>query len=221
MHTKNADEGDDDGSVRLDKWLWAARFYKTRALAAEAVDLGRVRVNGVKVKPAKAMRVDDLVSMRIGLTDREVRVRVPAATRAAAPIAQTFYAETEASVTTREAAEARRRLQREPATTRTSRPTKRDRRELEAFDDLRAAREHEDARIVAWVGGLDEAALDGVIRYRRVSTPEPVEQRLAPALAHWFNHQTHHRGQAHALVTAAGAPGPELDLLFYQRSLAA
>ena len=88
---------------------------------------------------------------------------------------------------------------------------------FENFVELRDARQVEDARIVAYVNGLDDAALAGTIRYRRVSTPDWHEQALSPALAHWFNHQTHHRGQAHALLTGLGHPGPELDLLFYQR----
>jgi uncharacterized damage-inducible protein DinB len=83
--------------------------------------------------------------------------------------------------------------------------------------DLRAAREAEDERIIRYVDDLDEARLHGVIRYRRVSTPEPQEQELAPALAHLFNHQTHHRGQAHTLLTILTGQAPELDLLFYQR----
>ena len=82
---------------------------------------------------------------------------------------------------------------------------------------LRAARTAEDRRIVDWVAGLDAARLAGVIRYRRVSTPEEFVQPLLPALAHWFNHQTHHRGQAHAILTGLGRPAPELDLLYYQR----
>lgn len=88
---------------------------------------------------------------------------------------------------------------------------------FERFDDLRLARTAEDARIVRYVEGLDEDRLVGVIRYRRVSSPEEFEQPLAPALAHWFNHQTHHRGQTHALLTALTGTAPELDLLFYQR----
>jgi uncharacterized damage-inducible protein DinB len=91
----------------------------------------------------------------------------------------------------------------------------------ETFADLRAAREAEDRRIVRWIGGLDEATLGGTIRYRRVSSPETFEQELMPALDHWFNHQTHHRGQAHMILTALGKPAPELDLLFYQREIAA
>ena len=87
----------------------------------------------------------------------------------------------------------------------------------ERLADLRAAREAEDGRIVAYIEGLDEAAFAGVIRYRRVSTPEEFVQPLAPALAHWFNHQTHHRGQAHMILTSLGKTAPELDLLYFQR----
>lgn len=85
------------------------------------------------------------------------------------------------------------------------------------FADLRAAREAEDRRIVAWIGGLDEARLAGTIRYRRVSSPEEFVQPLMPALDHWFNHQTHHRGQAHTLLTILAGNAPELDLLYFQR----
>jgi uncharacterized damage-inducible protein DinB len=88
---------------------------------------------------------------------------------------------------------------------------------FETFVELRAARQAEDRRIVAYVDGLDDARIAGTIKYRRVSTPEEVEQELAPALAHWFNHQTHHRGQVHALLTGLVGQAPELDLLFYQR----
>ncbi|MDE2290114.1 MAG: damage-inducible protein DinB [Burkholderiales bacterium] len=87
----------------------------------------------------------------------------------------------------------------------------------ESFDHLRGARETEDARIVGYVTGLDEAALAGVITYRRVSTPEVLTQPLAPAFAHWFNHHAHHRGQVHALLTGLGRHAPELDLLIFQR----
>jgi uncharacterized damage-inducible protein DinB len=87
----------------------------------------------------------------------------------------------------------------------------------ERLADLRAAREAEDRRIVAYIGGLDEARLAGVIRYRRVSTPEEFVQELMPALDHWFNHQTHHRGHAHMILTSLGKTAPELDLLYYQR----
>jgi len=88
---------------------------------------------------------------------------------------------------------------------------------FETFDDLRAAREAEDRRIVGFVDGLDDGRIAGTIKYRRVSSPEEFEQQLAPALAHWFNHQTHHRGQVHALLTGLVGQAPELDLLIFQR----
>jgi uncharacterized damage-inducible protein DinB len=88
---------------------------------------------------------------------------------------------------------------------------------FQQLESLHRAREVEDARIVRYVTGLEVAALQGSITYRRVSTPEAITQPLAPALAHWFNHQTHHRGQVHALLTGLAGRAPELDLLFYQR----
>jgi uncharacterized damage-inducible protein DinB len=72
---------------------------------------------------------------------------------------------------------------------------------FERFDELRRARDQEDRRITAYVVSLDDAALGGVITYRRVSSPEIKTQALAPGLAHWFNHQTHHRAQVHTMLT--------------------
>jgi len=83
--------------------------------------------------------------------------------------------------------------------------------------DLDAARTKEDRRIVAYIDSLDDERLSGVIRYRRVSTPEEFVQPLMPALDHWLNHQTHHRGQAHMILTSLGKTAPELDLLYFQR----
>jgi uncharacterized damage-inducible protein DinB len=88
---------------------------------------------------------------------------------------------------------------------------------FERFEELRAAREAEDRRIVDFVERLDDRSIAGTVRYRRVSSPEQFEQQLAPALAHWFNHQTHHRGQVHALLTGLVGEAPALDLLFFQR----
>src|SRR5229473_717459 len=79
------------------------------------------------------------------------------------------------------------------------------------------ARVAEDRRIIDFVDGLDDGRLAGTIKYRRVSSPEEFEQQLAPALAHWFNHQTHHRGHVHALLTGLVGEAPELDLLIFQR----
>ncbi|TMJ28098.1 MAG: damage-inducible protein DinB [Alphaproteobacteria bacterium] len=87
----------------------------------------------------------------------------------------------------------------------------------EPLADLRRAREAEDKRIVDYVDRLSGPELAGTIRYRRVSTPEEFEQALSPALAHFFNHQTHHRGQAHSILCGFGRRGLVLDLLAYQR----
>ena len=86
-----------------------------------------------------------------------------------------------------------------------------------AFSDLADARRGEDARIVTWVDGLSAAALAGRFRYRPVTKPIDIEQPLAPALMHFFNHQTHHRGQCHAMLTRLVGKAPELDLIFFQR----
>lgn len=83
----------------------------------------------------------------------------------------------------------------------------------EQLADLRRAREAEDRRIVDYVDGLTEAQLTGTIRYRRVSTPEEFVQALEPALAHFFNHQTHHRGQASTLLFQSGVDVGVTDLL--------
>jgi uncharacterized damage-inducible protein DinB len=88
------------------------------------------------------------------------------------------------------------------------------------FEELRAARRAEDARIVGYVDGLTDERIAGTVKFRRVTTPEEFEEPLAPMLAHWFNHQAHHRGQAHAVLTGLVGHAPELDLLFYQRQAA-
>jgi uncharacterized damage-inducible protein DinB len=87
------------------------------------------------------------------------------------------------------------------------------------LEALRVEREAEDARIVAWVDTLDGDRLAGSFTYTPISNPQPVTQPLAPALAHLFNHHTHHRGQTHALLTAIGgrSAAPELDLVYFQR----
>jgi ribosome-associated heat shock protein Hsp15 len=117
--------------LRLDKWLWAARFYKTRALATDEIDKGRVRVNEQIVKPARELKPGDLVELRQGVVLRTVLVRGLSAVRGPAPVAQQLYEETPASVAAREAAAERRRLAPEPANAiEQGRPTKRDRRQL-------------------------------------------------------------------------------------------
>lgn len=83
---------------------------------------------------------------------------------------------------------------------------------------LRKARETEDARIVDWIATLGANELSGRFTYMTLTDMRIVSQRLAPALAHFFNHQTHHRGQAHAVLTALGQPSPVLDLAAFQRT---
>ncbi|MCZ8543337.1 DinB family protein [Mesorhizobium qingshengii] len=87
-----------------------------------------------------------------------------------------------------------------------------------ALPGLRMAREAEDKRIIDWVGGLSDKALTGRFTYMTVSDMRTVSQRLAPALDHVFNHQTHHRGQAHAILTILGRPSLGLDLMLFQRT---
>ena len=86
------------------------------------------------------------------------------------------------------------------------------------FARLRATREAEDSRIVKWVGSLSETALGGRFTYMTVTDMRTVSQRLAPALDHFFNHQTHHRGQAHMILTLLGKPSLQLDLIAFQRT---
>jgi uncharacterized damage-inducible protein DinB len=87
-----------------------------------------------------------------------------------------------------------------------------------ALPVLWMARESEDRRIIDWVGGLSDKALSGRFTYMTVTDMRTVSQRLAPALAHVFNHQTHHRGQAHAILTILGRPSVPLDLMLFQRT---
>ena len=98
-------------------------------------------------------------------------------------------------------------------------PTRLDEILLDDLGALTQARRAEDARIIAYVEGLDEATLAGTFSYRTITNPTDITQKLAPALAHFFNHQTHHRGQAHALLTIAGGKNaaPSLDLIYFQR----
>ena len=124
------------GRCRLDKWLWAARFFKTRSLAMEAIDRGRIGVAGQAAKPSREVHVDDEIEIREpgGLT-RTVRVLGLSDVRGPAPVAQQLYAETPASRSAREAALNLRRMGIEPALAHTmGRPTKRDRRELADWD---------------------------------------------------------------------------------------
>ena len=120
-----------DARVRLDKWLWAARFYKTRALAADEIGRGRVQVNGQPAKAAREVRLGDTISLRQGPMSRSVQVHGLSAVRGPAPVAQALYEETPESIAARLLAAEQRRLGTEPANAiEQGRPTKRDRRQL-------------------------------------------------------------------------------------------
>ncbi|MCW3039045.1 MAG: RNA-binding protein [Solirubrobacterales bacterium] len=118
--------------VRVDKWLWAARLTKTRALAAEAVAGGRVSVNGLRVKPSKEVRVGDELELSLGPVRVELRILDTTKNRGPAKVAVTLYEESEASVARRAAFAAERRMAQAPIPGRGGRPTKRDRRRYES-----------------------------------------------------------------------------------------
>ena len=131
-----ADAGAAPGSVtpvRVDKWLWAARFFKTRSLAAQAVDGGKVQVNGDRVKPAKTIRPGDEVRVRLGPYEHIVDVRATAERRGSASVAALLYSETDASRAAREKLHWQLTSAAPAMEPEKGRPTKRDRRVLERF----------------------------------------------------------------------------------------
>jgi ribosome-associated heat shock protein Hsp15 len=119
--------------VRVDKWLWAARFFKTRGAATEAVLGGRVHVNGVRVKPSKEVRLADGVELTVGAVKRTVEITGLSDKRGPARVAATLYAETPESVAAREQAALERRAARPLGADLGVRPTKLDRRRLDAL----------------------------------------------------------------------------------------
>jgi len=122
--------------LRIDKWLWAARFYKTRTLASEEIDKGRVHINGVAVKPAREVKAGDTVLVRIGTVSRSVVVQGVSDKRGGAPQAALLFTETAESIAARLAAAEQRRLAPEPALGHTQgRPTKRERRDTDRVWD--------------------------------------------------------------------------------------
>ncbi len=120
-------------AVRIDKWLWAARFFKTRSLATEAVDGGRVQINGLRVKPAKDVTRGERVELSIGDLHWELSVEGLSEKRGPAPEARKLYTETEASQARRQKAIEDRHLRVEPADEIHGRPTKRDRRTMDRW----------------------------------------------------------------------------------------
>ena len=126
--------------LRIDKWLWAARFFKTRSLASEEIDKGRVHINGVAVKPARCVLVGDTVQVRIGVVTRSVVVNALSDKRGAAPVAALMFEETPQSLALRAAAAEQRRLAPEPALSLTQgRPTKRERRDTDQAREQQAS----------------------------------------------------------------------------------
>jgi len=128
---------DDDknhaADIRVDKWLWAARFFKTRSLAAEAVSGGKIEINGERAKPSRVVRIGDKVGIRRGPYEWTIIVKDAARLRGSAPQAQQLYEETEASRHKREAAIAQLRLERPPELDVPGRPSKKDRRAIQRF----------------------------------------------------------------------------------------
>ncbi|NBA94324.1 S4 domain-containing protein [Pseudomonas sp. R5(2019)] len=127
-------KSDADDKVRLDKWLWAARFYKTRALAKAAIESGKVHHRGDRCKPGKEPHIGDEFQIRTGFDERTVVVKALSVTRRGAPEAQLLYAETEQSIARREQAAAMRKAGALSVST-DGRPNKKQRRQLQQFQD--------------------------------------------------------------------------------------
>ena len=122
-------------NVRIDKWLWAARFFKTRQLAIDAIDNGRVKAGGDRVKPARLVKLGDKLHIDNGSDEWDVLVVGLSDKRQSAPIARTLYEESEASLQRRAKEAERRRFFSEPGSAIKGRPTKRDRRTLDSFNE--------------------------------------------------------------------------------------
>lgn len=119
--------------MRIDKWLWAARFFKTRALAAKACELGRVRSHGLEAKPAREVRAGDMLHIRTEGGEFEVEVLALSEMRGPASVAQTLYRETDTSIEARARAAEERRAMQQFAPLPERRPSKRDRRRIIQF----------------------------------------------------------------------------------------
>jgi len=119
--------------IRIDKWLWAARFFKTRALASKACDLGRVESNGQAAKPAREVRAGDMLKVRTEGGEFKVEVLGLSDMRGPAAVARALYRETEASRESRQRAAEERKLMPRPEAMRDGKPSKRDRRQIHKF----------------------------------------------------------------------------------------
>jgi ribosome-associated heat shock protein Hsp15 len=140
LNSIDKNEGNDKSSLdkcRLDKWLWAARFFKTRSIAADAVDSGKVRVDGDRAKPAKEVKVGMLINIRNKDVEIECEVSGLSNIRRGAPEAALLYVETEASKTRRENAKVTRETDHAVRERGAGRPTKRQLREIKKFTGLK------------------------------------------------------------------------------------
>ncbi|MCP4492255.1 MAG: hypothetical protein GY820_33840 [Gammaproteobacteria bacterium] len=123
----------EEDKVRLDKWLWAARFYKTRALASKAVNGGKVHLRGQRLKPSRPVKINDCYQLQRGYERLEVIVRQLSGKRGSASIAHTLYIETEHSIAQREAEAAKRKLAAMQRPHSDYRPNKQERRKIRQF----------------------------------------------------------------------------------------
>ncbi len=129
--TRKDDEGEQAGKVRLDKWLWAARFYKTRALSAEAIGAGKVEVNGERAKRSRLVQTRDTMRIRMGPYEHIIEVTGVSGVRGSATIAATLYKETDESKKAREAMSLHVRAMNANTGYESGRPSKKDRRDIE------------------------------------------------------------------------------------------
>jgi ribosome-associated heat shock protein Hsp15 len=123
--------------MRIDKWLWAARFFKTRSLAQQAIAAGRVRLNDARIKPSHELKAGDALAVRIGDFEWQITVKALSDKRGPADVARQLYQESDASRAERERRQDLRRWGAEPASTLKGRPTKRDRRRIEDFTSIK------------------------------------------------------------------------------------
>lgn len=128
------DSHDSTDRTRLDKWLWAARFFKHRTLATDAVEGGKVQLNGIRVKPAKDVKIGDRVEIQLAEARFTLIVTGIAEKRGSATVAQTLYTETPESIAARETAREERKFAATPGADLHGRPTKRDRRMIGRFN---------------------------------------------------------------------------------------
>lgn len=122
--------------MRIDKWLWCARFFKTRSLATQAVDSGKVKVNAQRIKPAREIGPGHQLSIQIGTQLWEIEVLAITSHRGPAPVAQALYRETETSQARRQQQLLEQQANREPFSQIKGRPTKRDRRQIKRFERI-------------------------------------------------------------------------------------